>query len=350
VACGFASSRLKPPALGGGFNSTLFFILTREAVMAAKTSFDPLSPLEVFEEMRLRQTGLTTKESVEMREIALRLSRRADSASETERSRLAKRHAELCSVRKQRVLKQTQRKEEIERPHIAYKMHHLPPGRRANQVLPFCADTGAAPLCTNLTFDVGQSSFPNAPQVVQVRDGVIGWGDAGDKALTGDGGEDNAHFLWALQWHALLSVPGIYELERFPDAPDFIFVLGRHRVIASGWVRSSFDASVSVSCGITLSVVGQSFQAMSLAIGNSSDSTRSEDREKPFNLEMTLPDDVVIQTDSRADLYLTAWLATDLVVNPDDSESLALFDGDLFGIPANTMADAERIWRICRYT
>jgi hypothetical protein len=183
-----------------------------------------------------------------------------------------------------------------------------------------------------------------------VRDGVIGWADAGDKALTGDGGEANAHFQWVLQWYAPLSVAGIYELERFPSAPDFMFVLGRHRVIASGWVRSSFDAAVSVSCGITLSIVGQNFQALFFAGGNSSDSTRSEDREKPFDLEMTLPDDVIIQTDSRADLWLTAWLAADLFADPDDNESLAFFDGDIFGVPANTMADADRIWRICRFT
>jgi hypothetical protein len=319
--------------------------------MATKPLFKPINPLEIVEEMRQRQTGLTTKETEEIRDIARRLARRDDSGSEGERGRLAKRHAELCSQRKARVLKHMQHDAKgSEVPRIAYKMHHLPGQRRANQLLPFCVDAEPAPLCTNLTFDSGQSTFPNAPQVVEVRNGVIGWSDAGDKTLTGDGGEASAHFLWVLQWHAPLSVAGVYELERFPQAPDFIFVLGRHRVIASGWFQSSFDAAVWVFCGINLTVAGQNFQSMSLATGNSSDATRSEDREKPFDLEMTLPDDVIIQTDSRADLWLTAWLGADLFVNPDDSESLAFFDGDIFGIPAVTMADADRIWRICRYT
>ena len=319
--------------------------------MATKAFFKPISPAALFEEMRQRQTGLNTEETAELRDIARRLSRRDDRGSEGERAQLAKRHSELCRQRKQRALKQMQENQQsTEGRRIAYRRQHLPQRIPTHPFFRVPEESAPPPLCTNLIFDVGQSTFPNAPAVEEVRDGVIGWADAGDKTLTGGSEQVTAHFLWVLQWYAPLSVAGIYELERFPSAPDFMFVLGRHRVIANGWVWSTFDAAVSVSCGITLSVVGQNFQAMFLAAGNSSDSTRSEDREKLFDLEMTLPDDVIIQTDSRADLWLTAWLAADLFADPDDGESLALFDGDLFGIPANTMADADRIWRICRFT
>jgi len=207
--------------------------------------------------------------------------------------------------------------------------------------------------CTPIPFSSGWSSFPGLRNILDVRGGLLGWGaSAGDtveKTITGDGSQAEVGFTLHLTWQVQLPAGGAFIIRRNPSAffPSYVTASGRHRVIASGWAGSGYDASVSVFGGMFVQVVEPNFQTIEFGPIESSDSTRSEDREKRFSQILNLPDEIVVVANTAASLYIVVFLDAELFADSDDNDSLAYLRIDSFGLPMNTFADASSLWRLC---
>jgi hypothetical protein len=122
---------------------------------------------------------------------------------------------------------------------------------------------------------------------------------------------------------------------------------GRHRVIASGWMASRYDASGSVSGGMFIVVADSNSQVFDCGPLTSQDSPRSDDREQSFYRELVFPSGAIISALRETRVSIVRFVNVDLCADPDDDDSPAFAQIDAFGIPMNATGDALEPWQVC---
>ena len=315
----------------------------------------------VFDQIRIRLYGFTFDERVKYRLLQKKLAMKEASPAD-----LKKAQAELsglAKLRRERIEGQTKRVLNGPPSHGAFSrcfqaadrpldvMGTVPSIKDASGANPVWGKVEEAGPPYILHFDGSYSSLPGVRSITSVKQGLVGWsslaGDLIQRTVTGKGKDNSAWVSLGLEWSGTIPEKGMWALRR--NGPEPLFMSGRHRVIASGWALSEYDAAVSVYGGMVVRVATASpddFWSASYGPIRSSDATRSEDREKSFYEELKLPSEVIINAPGEAYVGVTIFLNIDLWADPDDENSLAFSEIGTFGIPANLMSDAEDLWQL----
>ncbi len=314
----------------------------------------------VFDQIRIRLYGFTFEERIKYRLLQEKLAKKEVPAAE-----LKKLQAELsglAKLRRERIQGQSR------------VIWNSPPGHGADMRYSYregpAVEIGKVPSIKDaagggafwdrwekvgppypLHFDGSYSSLSGIRSITEVKEGLIGWsaqaGDLIQRTVTGMGKDNSACVSLGLEWSGTIPEKGMWALRRSGGGSYPLFMSGRHRVIASGCFLSDYDASVSVFGGMVVRVAtADHFWSASFGPIRSSDSTRSEDREKYFVEELGLPSEVIIDAPGEAYVGVTLFVNADLWADPDDNNSLAFAEIGTFGIPANAIYEAGNLWKI----